>query len=648
MMSPTRLRRRDFSGLRLRLMGHGLAVTLVCAASGCVEMGNWDAFGSSRRSGGDAEALRPVVDRLRDTYPELSTNRFVVLADFEDPIQSSMFTMRTAGHRGYFHPSIRVSRPETGAGSLEVYFSDPDDVLMALSVPGADWSFPGDWRAYRLLLMSIHSAHEQAAVGLEIAARGPGQVFRRDRIPLKKGWNTIRVDLSDVAGTVDLSDVVRIAWRVQGPERSASFYLDDLILTDNRRVVWGELEGPAGELYVIHEGQRIRAGSHGRFELVFYNGEIAEWYDLGADPKRERNCANWPRKEPAAIGPMAVLLRSASSDEEPDEIPEQSARGETSVDLDGMRGWSQTFRMIQVRQRVVETSVLRAVVECERVLRSGGALFGEGVDDPSSEGNEVRITTRYTITPQGRVFVGVTCPTEGQGWRAREVGLAFASSWGSGFQTRCHSAPIRLPGENGPGESYILFWRGQGLPGTSDLLCTAHNSSALPDAVRLIGGGTDRVGAMFRTSRLQYPVQKWGLMLAFWPDDLDDLEAAGLIAASYCRPPALETSVGRTVRTEEGDLDNDGYNESQGCYVVEPENGRARMRLDVRDFPFWYPTIKLAGTKGMSVWAYADGRILPSDARTADGSVLLGLGGVVDRPVEIEVTVRQEGGAPGG
>ena len=64
-------------------------------------------------------ALPPVTDRLRATYPELATNRFLVLADFEKPEQGEMFYMDTPSQTGYFHLSTARSRPETGAGALE-------------------------------------------------------------------------------------------------------------------------------------------------------------------------------------------------------------------------------------------------------------------------------------------------------------------------------------------------------------------------------------------------------------------------------------------------------------------------------------------------------------------------------------------------
>jgi len=77
--------------------------------------------------------------------------------------------------------------------------------------------------------------------------------------------------------------------------------------------------------------------------------------------------------------------------------------------------------------------------------------------------------------------------------------------------------------------------------------------------------------------------------------------------------------------------------------VIRPDSGRARLRLDVRDRPCWYPMIKIVDTQDKQVWAYADGRIVSSETRTSDGSVLLGLDRILDEPVEIEIVIGAQG-----
>ena len=534
--------------------------------------------------------------------------------------------------------------------------ASPDDVLVARDRPGADWVLPADWRPHQLLLMSIYKPGGPGALTLEILGRNARVGYRRPGIFLSPGWNTLRVDLAEVAKWVDLKQVGQIRWRPEALAGPATWFLDDLILVDNRTRLQGSPDGPPGELYVVHGGQRLRVGAPGRFELVFANGRIVGWYDLRLDPARERNCVSWPSPRWAALGPTAVALRATSqgsAESGPLAVPADSPELSPDLDLDGDGGWFPLGRQIRVRQRVLEASPLRAVVECERLISRDLAAattspepLGAPPGDEDAEPPAARLLTRYTITPLGRVFVHLTCPTVHGPWQAKELGVAFTGSLRGGFEPLCHSAPIQ-PQQQAPNPvSFILFARGRGRPGTSDLLCVAHDPDALPDAVSLEGGDEDRVGAMFLTSRLRRPTQSWALAMVVWPDDIDDEETAELLALDYSYPPALQVEVGELVRTDPGDLNNDGFNEAQGCYVVRPAGNRIRMRLEARERSCWYPMFKLAGTKGRRLWAYADGEVLSVKARSADGSVLLALDRVVDRPVEIEVVLQPESGSP--
>ena len=630
------------------------AGALAAGLPGCAADNKGNIFG--RRSAGPSRApsLPTVTDRLRTTYPELSSGRFLVLADFEDPQQGQIFTMLTPGEGGYSHLSTRRSRRETGAGSLEVHFSSADDMLVAGDSPGADWPFPVDWRAHKLLLMSIYKLGDPGALTLEILGHRAEVGYRRAGVFLSPGWNTLRVDLAEVAQWVDLGHVGQIRWRPEAFAEPTTLFLDDLILTDNSAELLGSPEGPLGELYVVHEGQRIRVGSCGRFELVFANGQIVGWYDLHRDPARERNCVSWPSPRFVALGPTAVVLRTtneAAGESGPLARPGESVK--PLPDLDGDGGWSPFGRQIGLRQRILEATSLRVVVECERLIGRDLAAaatwpesVGTGPGQESPEPGYARIVTRYTLTPLGRGFIHLICPTAGDSWQAQELGVAFAGSLQGGFEPFCHSAPIQLREEGPAPTSFILLARGRDRPGSSDLLCVAHDPEALPDVVPLEDEEGERLGAMFLTSRLRRPRQDWALAMVVWPDDLDDEEAAELLAMDYSHPPVLHVEVGELVRTDVGDLNNDGFNEAEGCYVIKPAGNRLRMRLQVRERPCWYPMFKLAGTKGRRTWAYADGDILTAQARSADGSVLIALNRVVDRPVELEVVVQAASASP--
>ena len=78
--------------------------------------------------------LSPVLQRMRDTYEDLASGRFVSLADFESPGQEMLFRCvgqdGTAGQLPQPTLSILRSRNETGGGRLKVRLANTADRLL--------------------------------------------------------------------------------------------------------------------------------------------------------------------------------------------------------------------------------------------------------------------------------------------------------------------------------------------------------------------------------------------------------------------------------------------------------------------------------------------------------------------------------------
>ena len=222
------------------------------------------------------------------------------------------------------------------------------------------------------------------------------------------------------------------------------------------------------------------------------------------------------------------------------------------------------------------------------------------------------------------------------------MGLAFALSGAGGFEVRPHSLPLALPDEKRSPVSYVLFARDRGAPARSDLLCVAHDPQSLADVVELMNEEESRLGAMFLARTPRRPQAEWALMMCVWPDDVNDATTAELLAGSYVAPLPLSFEIGEAVRTDPGDLDNDGYNEAEGCYVIAPLGRRARFRLDATARAAWYPMFKVRGSTGRRVWVYADGLIVNAEQRTADGDVLFKLDRIVSGRVTVEVVLEPE------
>ncbi len=597
-----------------------------------------------RRAFSPRSKLPPVTDRLRNTYPDLASNRFLVLADFEKVEQGEMFTMETPDNQGSFHVTAARSRRETGAGSLAAEFRSPRDILIAGDDPRARWTLAPDWRTYSLLLMSVHADQPANGLTIEIVGNDAARSFRRERIPLSGGWNLLRFDLEEIGRFVDLSSVRQVRWHCEGLAGPRTLHLDDVLLADNRKVLLGDPAGPEGDLYAVHEGLRLRVGAVGRFEWAFSGGRLVGWtegsrsaHTRSGDPALadsaapRRNWVSMPSPHTLSLGPVAVAMRPNDT---------------RDLDLDGQAGWvtrvgregdalAAASAVVQTAQRLLECSPLRVVVECERMI---GAADGTDADSPRS-------VTRYVVTPEGRCYVYLQCRTEARTWRAAEIGLALMVSRAAGFGVLAHPASLSTSTDSVGQGAFLLLHRAGASPAASDLLCVPHAPQALPDVTEIVNEDESRIGGLFLARSPARPQAAYALMLAAWPPDIDDREAGSALADSYLRPAALRFEVGELLRTDPGDLTNDGFNESEGCYVLQPQKGRLRFLLDGTQRPLWHPMFKVADSKGRRIWAYAEGRILDTPHRTHDDLAIFKLDRMISSSMTIEV-ILQDPAAP--
>lgn len=141
------------------------------------------------------------------------------------------------------------------------------------------------------------------------------------------------------------------------------------------------------------------------------------------------------------------------------------------------------------------------------------------------------------------------------------------------------------------------------------------------------------------------PSQQWAFLIQLWPADLDSKLPAEPIARDYAQPSALNVDWGDAVLTADGDLDNDGYNESEGVYVAAPKEGILRFTFNDEQRLRFEPTLKLVETAGMDVWVYADGRIVRDVARDANDNAIVRLADAIDHKLLVEVHCRARGAA---
>lgn len=580
------------------------AIVCITGAGGCLQPPGYH------------RPLEPVADRLVKEYPDLASGRLHIIAHFETLDHGAIFRLSPPTAAGYVGIVTERARPETGAGSLKVSLRSRDQELIVEDSGQGGWTLLRDWRPFHLLLMSIYSPRPIG--GVAFAARSgtekPAE-YRQADIVLREGWNLVRIDLGDLAERIDLADVRQL--RVGCPQLAEpiDLYIDDIVLADNGRNILASPTAQPGDLFVRSEGKRLRVGVVERFELAFSRGQIVQWFDLAVDPNRLRNLAGG-----GPIGPVPVVL-GAGAEPTTDEVC----------------GWDRLGPSAEAFQKLVEASPVRVVIW-------GEWRFGPITATAPAGGNAPLHRWVYTIYATGKVcleFAGNVAVADPASGAQRPIGYTVSCADGEGFERIIHPAGTA---SNADGErtgadalSYVLYR--QTKPDGPDLLYAFHRGATAPLARPIRHGQEPRLGALFYGGPAE-SVTAWAAMLTVWPHDIDGPRQAEEMALDYANPTPIAIDAGRLVRTDTGDIDNDGFNESRGHYTLEPDGNKIKVRLDGDRRMRFGPAFKIVDVADKNVWVYVDGMIIQPVARDDEGNAIFQVPRVLDKETLVEVTTR--------
>ncbi len=558
--------------------------------------------------------LEPVADRLVRTYPDLASGRFLSVADFESIDQGAIFRLIPPTAAGYVGIVPERARPETGAGSLKVRFTSGEQELVVEDVSQGQWTLPRDWTPFHLFLVSIHAP--RPLTGAAFTARSgtdKPREYQQKGIVLREGWNLVKIDIGDMAERIDTADIRQLRFGCPHLEDPVDLYFDDMVLADNAKNVLGSPSGNPGDLYVRTEGRRARVGVVERFELVFARGRIVQWFDLQSDANRLHNLTGG-----GPLGPTPVWLPG-----DPDEI----------VRIDETAGWEKMGPAAESFQKLVEATAVRVIVWGEWRFGSPAAVASA----PSGDAPFLRWV--YTVYATGRVYVefaGTLRPPA----PAQRIGYLVACADGEGFRTIPH--PAQPADAGGPitadSLSYVLCHRDE--PNRADLLFAFFRAATAPAARTLRHGEEPRLGTLFHGGQAD-AVTAWAAMLNVWPFDIDGPAQAEPMVLDYVNPMPIVIDAGRLVRTDAGDIDNDGFNEARGHYTLEPDGNVVKLRLDGSRRMRFGPAFRIVDVADCDVWAYVDGLEIRPIARDADGDAVFQIPRVLDRETLVEVTSRK-------
>lgn len=107
-------------------------------------------------------------------------------------------------------------------------------------------------------------------------------------------------------------------------------------------------------------------------------------------------------------------------------------------------------------------------------------------------------------------------------------------------------------------------------------------------------------------------------------------------------PALIEVSSdqGRVDRNLSGDLNNDGYDETRGCYTVRASGGRMNLTLRPQRFPVKWPVVEVIGLPPGTVNVWMEGQVVPWVTRLSDGKSIIELPLTLERGVEVQIRVK--------
>jgi len=199
----------------------------------------------------------------------------------------------------------------------------------------------------------------------------------------------------------------------------------------------------------------------------------------------------------------------------------------------------------------------------------------------------------YTIYPTGQIFVLITHERSPDAEPGSQTTLATACN-GNLSWWQVTDSGMGWPGAPSTrSEGCLLLASGLSIPS---------NRRSLPDDLLLL---PSRTGRYLVTLGPQDPA-RWmfsfpeageggriAIQLRIFPRNLDSLDAAETYRKDYQSPAKLRMRAGKVDTDEIGDLNADGYNESEGCYVVR---GGWTVVLDAGGNDRMQPAIKFLGS----------------------------------------------------
>lgn len=547
------------------------------------------------------------VDRLMQTYEELQSGRFAILADFEDPNHIQLANVISVSPSA----SCRINAPKgakpPGSSALAFSFGSPDDTLTLSNEQATDWYLKRDWRGFDLLMLNIETLQPGLSLDLTIGAGQPSAKQQvHSSFHLDRGSNILRIDLAELAERIPLDDVRAMLFSVSGATSPTEVYFDDLFLAANGQDIFGDSTKNDGRLYVRTVGKRTKVGVGGRFELTFANGQIVEWFDIASDPSRLHNRVAGTTLSPTLVFACGPGIQA----------------GKANLD----QPWEGKVAAIQ---SIAEANNMRVIVECERRFNSYPQR--EGQDRPFNR-------WAYAIYPTGQIYVSFQSSVLDMYRNPCVLGIAIglANSDDHSFEVgKISTEPKSSEEQNqwvgtiGSQGQYDFLW----IPGPRNY---QYRFSILDDEA----GSTKTIFTGFEREKSN--VWNWTSQFCMSLPPTTNAEQATARTLDFVAPNAPILEQGQFNQPANQPESWGPFDRGLGQYSITPDRGRVRMTIDQREHRTFSPAFEIRDSANAEVWVYINHLIVKNTAKNPEGNVIFQLPADLPKRSTIEVIVRRE------
>lgn len=480
--------------------------------------------------------------------------------------------------------------PRTGSASLGFRAESANDTLVFSNESANDWYLKRDWRGFDLFMFAVESPHGGLTLNLSV---GAGPADKRKHVgttfQLERGWNFLSTDLAELAERIPIDDVRVLYYSLGDVTQPVQLHVDDLILTNNSRDLFGDSTNTRSELYVRQIGGRWRVGVGGQFELTFADGQIVEWFQLTNDPSRLQNLVRGTTLGPTPISGGDIPLR----------------------------------HHLATSQRIVEMNRLRVVVEGEWRMADSNSRTGTGTP--------IRRWT-YAIHADGNVYFGVQAPARGENAPSDPMSLSLSIAATDGVRIEIPSPAAKESRATTADMNHARI-TGDGVD-MLYVLAPPHHEDKFE--IRL--DAERRVQEIIAAPQVDASEpNRWSGLMRFSDDPSTPLQTMLRQVRQYIAPLQPEVEVGSAVDLATTDPTTGFFDFAMGCYCIQADKGQVRLLLDNSLRTLSAPTFEIEDVQADRVWVYVNHKIHDSVVVTERGHLLFQLPTELPGKVIVEV-----------